>query len=87
MRHRRAHRIRDETSLVVTQIVDGLERALEVARPPHRMGKGSPPGPVGVFEDIDAAIGRDVDNLMPPPSAAETFFGPANRQMWKAIDE
>lgn len=44
-------------------------------------------GPVGVFEDIDAAIRRDVDNSMPPPSAAETFFGPANRQMWKAIDE
>lgn len=43
-------------------------------------------GPVGLFEDIDAAIRRDVDNTMPPPAAAEAFFGSANQQIWKAID-
>ena len=44
-------------------------------------------GPVDFFEDIDAAIKRNVDNPMPlpPPSEAEAVFGPANQQMWQAV--
>ena len=42
-------------------------------------------GPVDFFEDIDAAIQRNVGNAMPPSSEAEAFFGPANRQMWQAV--
>ncbi len=43
-------------------------------------------GPVAFFEDIDAAIEQNVGNPMPlpPPSEAETFFGPTNRQLWQA---
>lgn len=44
-------------------------------------------GQVDIFEDIDAAIQQDVGNLLPPPSEAEAFFGPANQQMWQAIDD
>jgi transglutaminase-like putative cysteine protease len=43
-------------------------------------------GPVVVIEDIDAAIMQDMGNVLPPPSEAEAFFGPANQQMWKAVD-
>ena len=42
-------------------------------------------GPVVVIEDIDAAIQKDVGNVLPPPSEAEAFFGPANQQMWKTV--
>jgi transglutaminase-like putative cysteine protease len=42
-------------------------------------------GPVVVIEDIDAAIQQDVGNVLPPPSEAEAFFGPANQQMWQAV--
>jgi transglutaminase-like putative cysteine protease len=42
-------------------------------------------GPIVVIEDIDAAIQQDVGNVMPPPSEAEAFFGPANQQMWQAV--
>lgn len=44
-------------------------------------------GPVDFFEDIDTAIQQNVGNLMPPPSEAEAFFGPANQQMWQAIND
>jgi transglutaminase-like putative cysteine protease len=43
-------------------------------------------GPAVVIEDIDAAIRRDMGNVLPPPSEAEAFFGPANQQMWQAVD-
>jgi hypothetical protein len=43
-------------------------------------------GPVVVIEDIDAAIQQDVGNVLPPPSVAEAFFGPANQQIWQAVD-
>jgi hypothetical protein len=42
-------------------------------------------GPVVVIEDIDAAIEQDMGNLLPPPSEAEAFFGPAIHQMWQAV--
>ena len=42
-------------------------------------------GPAVVIEDIDAAIQQDVGNILPPPSEAEAFFGPANQQMWQAV--
>ena len=43
-------------------------------------------GPVQTIEDIDAAIQRDVGNLIPPPSEAELLFGPVNQQMRQAVD-
>jgi transglutaminase-like putative cysteine protease len=43
-------------------------------------------GPVVVIEDIDRAILQDVGNVLPPPSEAEAFFGPANQQLWKVVD-
>lgn len=43
-------------------------------------------GPVQYIENIDAAILRDVGNVMPPPSDAELFFKSVNQQMWQAID-
>ena len=43
-------------------------------------------GSLVIIEDIDAAIRQNVDNILPPPSEAEAFFGPANQQMWQAID-
>jgi transglutaminase-like putative cysteine protease len=43
-------------------------------------------GPPVVIEDIDAAIRQDMGNVLPPPSEAEAFFGPANQQMWQAVD-
>ncbi len=43
-------------------------------------------GPVVVIEDMDAAIERDMGNILPPPSEAEAFFGPVNQQMWQAVD-
>ena len=42
-------------------------------------------GPEVVIEDIDAAIQQNVGNVLPPPSEAEAFFGPANQQMWQAV--
>ena len=42
-------------------------------------------GPIVVIGDIDAAIQQDVGNVLPPPSEAEAFFGPANQQMWQAV--
>lgn len=42
-------------------------------------------GPVVVIEDIDMAIQQDVGNVLPPPSEAEAFFGPANQRMWQAV--
>jgi len=42
-------------------------------------------GPVVVIEDIDAAIEQNMGNVLPPPSEAEAFFGPANQQMWQAV--
>lgn len=44
-------------------------------------------GPSDFFEDIDAAIKRDVGNALPPPSETETFMGPLNQQMWQAIGD
>ena len=45
-------------------------------------------GPVDFFENIDAAIQQNVGYTMPlpQPSEAEAFFGPANEQMWQAVD-
>jgi hypothetical protein len=45
-------------------------------------------GPAGFFEDIDAAIQKNVGYTMPlpPPSEAKAFFGPANEQLWQAVD-
>jgi hypothetical protein len=43
-------------------------------------------GPAVVIEDKDAAIQQDMGNVLPPPSEAEAFFGPANQQMWQAVD-
>lgn len=43
-------------------------------------------GPVVVIEDIDAEIQQNVGNVLPPPSEAEAFFGPANQQMWQVVD-
>ncbi|MBT8340062.1 MAG: transglutaminase family protein [Desulfatitalea sp.] len=42
-------------------------------------------GPVVVIEDIDTAIQKDMGNVLPPPSEADAFFGPANQQMWQAV--
>jgi transglutaminase-like putative cysteine protease len=44
-------------------------------------------GQVVVIEDIDAAILQNVGNVLPPPSEAEAFFGPANQQMWQAVED
>jgi len=45
-------------------------------------------GAVGCFEDIDGAIRQNVGYTlpMPTPSEAEAVFGPANEQMWQAVD-
>jgi transglutaminase-like putative cysteine protease len=43
-------------------------------------------GPVVVIEDIDAEIQQNMGNVLPPPSEAEAFFGPANQQMWQVVD-
>ncbi|HEY3425559.1 MAG TPA: transglutaminase family protein [Negativicutes bacterium] len=40
-------------------------------------------GPIGFFEDIDAAIQQDVGYLMPSPSEAEAYFAPLNQGMWQ----
>ena len=44
-------------------------------------------GPVDFFEDIDAAIQRNVGNSisLPPPAESEAFFGPVNQQMWRTV--
>lgn len=43
-------------------------------------------GPAVVIEDIDAQIQQNMGNILPPPSEAAAFFGPANQQMWHAVD-
>jgi transglutaminase-like putative cysteine protease len=43
-------------------------------------------GPAVVIEDIDTAVQQNVGNVLPPPSEAEAFFGPANQQMWQTVD-
>ncbi len=43
-------------------------------------------GPVESIEDIDAAVLKDVGNVLPPPAEAELYFGSVNQQMWQAVD-
>ncbi len=43
-------------------------------------------GPAVVIEDIDTTMQQNVGNVLPPPSEAEAIFGPANQQMWQAVD-
>jgi transglutaminase-like putative cysteine protease len=43
-------------------------------------------GPVAYFEDIDAAVSRNVDNMFPPPAEFEALCKSVNDQMWQAVD-
>jgi transglutaminase-like putative cysteine protease len=42
-------------------------------------------GPAVIIKDIDTVIQKDVGNVLPPPSEAEAYLGPANHQMWQAV--
>jgi transglutaminase-like putative cysteine protease len=42
-------------------------------------------GPAVVIEDMDAEIAQNLGNVLPPPSEADAFFGPANKQMWQFV--
>jgi hypothetical protein len=40
-------------------------------------------GPIGYFEDIDAALEDDLGYSMPFPAEANSVFGPRNQRMWQ----
>jgi transglutaminase-like putative cysteine protease len=43
-------------------------------------------GPLAHFEDIDAAVSRNMDNMLPPPAELEQICKSANEMMWQAVD-
>jgi len=40
-------------------------------------------GPIGYFEDIDAALEQDVGYSMPSPAEVDSVLGPMNQRIWQ----
>ncbi len=43
-------------------------------------------GPLAYFEDIDAAVSRNMGNMLPPPEELKAICKSANEQIWQAVD-